>query len=111
MGITDSDGYLFFNKNQDIIAEQSIAGERWRTYQKYLIANAPYLFEKLKAAGKTLVWIMEERRMYSGNAQEKFGKFGADRIKSYVGYFNGKEFTVREIYSEIWSSISEKKLL
>ena len=49
--------------------------------------------------------------MYSGNAQEKFGKFGADRIKSYVGYFNGKEFTVREIYSEIWSSISEKKLL
>ena len=111
LGITDSDGYLFFNKNQDIIAEQSITGERWRTYQKYLIANAPYLFEKLKATGKTLVWIMEERRIYSGNAQEKFGKFGADRIKSYVGYFNGEEFTVREIYSEIWSSISEKELL
>ena len=111
LGITDSDGYLFFNRERDVVAEQSIAGEKWRTYQKYLVANAPYLFEKTKAAGKTLVWVMKERRMSSGNAQEKFGKFGADRLKSYVGYFNAGQFIVKEIHSEFWNSITENEFL
>lgn len=111
LGITDSDGYLFFNRERDIVAEQSIAGEKWRTYQKYLVANAPYLFEKMKAAGKTLVWVMKERRMSSGNAQEKFGKFGADRTKSYVGYFDAGQFAVKEIHSEFWNSIAENEFL
>ena len=75
------------------------------------IANAPYLFEKMKAAGKTLVWVMKERRMSSGNAQEKFGKFGADRLKSYVGYFNAGHFELKEIHSEFWNSITENEFL
>ena len=47
----------------------------------------------------------------TGNAQEKFGEFGADRDKSYIGYFDGDKFTVREIHSEIWSSEPKKKSL
>lgn len=107
LGITDSDGYLFFNREQNIVAEQSIAGEKWKTYQKYLIANAPNLFEKMNATGKTLVWVMKELRKDSGYAREKFGEFGAERAKSYIGYFSAGHFVIKEIYSEIWNSFSD----
>ena len=111
LGIVDSDGYLFFDNSRKVIAEHSIAGEKWRTYQNYVIVDRPVLFERLQRAGKRLVWIMRERRIRTGNAQEKFGEFGADRDKSYIGYFDGDKFTVREIHSEIWSSEPKKKSL
>ena len=105
--ITDSDGYLFYDKNRKIIAEHSIAGEKWRTYQNYVVLDRPLCLEKLKDAGKSLVWIMMERRLSSGNAQEKFGEFGADRIKNYIGYFDGGEFIVKEIHSDFWVNKEE----
>ena len=52
----------------------------------------------MQHTGQTLVWIMRERRIRTGNAQEKFGEFGADRVKSYIGYFDGDKFTVKEIF-------------
>jgi len=63
--------------------------------------------KKLKDARKSLVWIMMERRLVSGNAQEKFGEFGADRIKNYIGYFDGGKFIVKEIHSEFLANKSE----
>lgn len=111
LNIVDSDGYLFFDSSRRVIAEHNIAGEKWRTHQNYVIVDRSVLFEKLQRAGKSLVWIMRERRIRTGNAQEKFGEFGADRVKSYIGYFDGDKFTVKEIHSEIWSSEPKKKSL
>ena len=54
---------------------------------------------------------MMERRMNTGNAQERFGKFGVDRVKNYMGYFKAGQFMVKEIRSETWNSISGKELL
>lgn len=111
LNIVDSDGYLFFDNSRRVIAEYSIAGEKWRTYQDYVVVDRSILFERLQCAGKSLVWIMRERRIRTGNAQEKFGEFCADRDKSYVGYFDGDKFTVKEIHSEVWSSDPKKKSL
>ena len=107
IGITDSDGYLFYSMNRKVLAEHSIAGEKWRTYQNYVVLDRTMCLEKLKASGKALVWIMKEMRNVSGNAQEKFGEFGAERIKNYIGYFDGEEFIVKEIHSEFWKNKSE----
>ena len=107
LGITDSDGYLFYDKNRKVIAEHSLAGEKWGTYQNYVILDRSLCLEKLKEVGKSLVWIMMEIRRESGNAQEKFGKFGAERIKNYIGYFDGGEFVVKEIKSEFFVNKSE----
>ena len=41
LGIVDSDGYLFFDNSRKVIAEHSIAGEKWRTYQNYVIVDRP----------------------------------------------------------------------
>lgn len=101
----------FFDNSRKVIAEHSIAGEKWRTYQNYVVVDRSVLFEKMQRTGQTLVWIMRERRIRTGNAQEKFGAFGADRAKSYIGYFDGDKFTVKEIFSEVWSSEPNKKSL
>lgn len=108
MGIIDSDGYRFFDDSHKVIAEHSIAGEIWRTYQEYVVVDRSYLFEKLEKAGKALVWIMRERRLRTGNAEERFGEFGADRIKSYIGFHDADKFTVKEIRSEDWNYISKR---
>ena len=109
LGIIDSDGYLFFDNTRRIVAEYSIAGEKWRTYQQYVVADRHLLFERMRLTGQTLVWLMRERRIRAGNAKERFGEFGADRFKSYIGYFHEGKFAVKEIHSEVWSSESHKE--
>jgi len=104
LGIVDSDGYLFYDKNHKIIAEHSIAGEKWRTYQNYVILDRTMCLEKIKDAGKALVWIMSEIRSESANVQEKFGKFRAERRKNYISYFDSGEFVVKEIHSEFFTN-------
>ena len=71
-----------------------------RTYQDYLVIEKRRLLDKLSENGKTLVWIMEERRSESGISREKYGEFGAERLKCVVGYFGEDGFKVEEIRSE-----------
>lgn len=105
MGIVDSDGYLFTNNTKNVVAEYTVAGEKWRTYQSYLLVDRDILLERLQQQGQALVWIMRERRSHSGLAVERFGRFGVDRIKSYVGFFEDDSFVTKEIRSEILSNI------
>jgi hypothetical protein len=44
---------------------------------------------------------MKEYRREDGKSREKHGGFYADKEKSYIGYFNGSNFEVKEIYSRI----------
>lgn len=110
LDITDSDGYLFFDNSKRVVAEYSVAGERWRTYQSYLVVNRSLLLDRLQQTDQILVWLMRERRIRTGNAVEKLGDFGADRFKSYIGFFDGNNFSVKEIHSESWSSAPKKKI-
>ena len=100
VGIVDTDGYLFTSSKGEVIGEYTIAGEKWRTYQDYLVIEKRRLLDKLSQTGKTLVWIMEERRSESGISREKYGEFGAERLKCVVGYFGEDGFKVEEIRSE-----------
>ena len=100
LGIVDTDGYLYTSSNGEIIGEYTMAGEKWRTYQDYLMVNKRQLLDKLSQNGKTLVWIMEERRSESGISREKYGEFGVERLKCFVGYFEEDGFKVEEIRSE-----------
>lgn len=102
LGIVDSDGYRFFDNSCKVIAEHSISGEKWRTYQQYLLTDRPALFHKLEKIEMSLVWIMRERRVRSGNSKEQFGRFGAERLNSFVGFLNEGKFQVRKIATENW---------
>ncbi len=108
LGIKDTDGYVYFDSQKEVVAEYAIAGEKWGTYQSYLLINKTLLMENLEEKNKTLVWIMKERRSNSGMTLEKYGRFGVDRTKSFVGYYSKGKFTVKEIRSD-WDSYLPNK--
>lgn len=101
LGIVDSDGYIYWDSAQKIVAEYSIAGEQWRTYQSYLLVDKELLFSQLERHNKTLVWVIRERRSHSGMAIERHGEFGIDKIRGFVGFFDASRFTVKEIHSDV----------
>lgn len=104
LGINDSNGYLFFDKDKEVVAEFRINGENWKTYQQYLVVDKDKIIDKLKEIHKVLIWIMREYRRESGKSKEKFGDFYVEKGISYIGYFKNGEFIVDQIDSEMKSS-------
>lgn len=109
LDIIDSDNYLFFDKSGRTVAEYSIAGEKWETYQSCVVVDRDLLFERMRQSGQALVWLMRERRFESIKSKEKFGEFHAERERSYVGCFDQGRFSVKEIYSEAPSFESKQE--
>ena len=97
--ITDSDGYVFSDKNKRTMVEYSVAGEEWETYQTYLLADKQTLLNQLKKKGLSTIWIMRKRHYISRNASEKYEDFATDEIKSYIGYFKDSNLVVTEVKS------------
>lgn len=97
LGIVDTDGYLYFNKDKNVIAEYSIAGEKWRTSQQYVLVGAEDTLNSLNEKGYTLIWIMQELRRETANSQEKYGEFYAERRQYYIGYYDNNSFIVEKL--------------
>ena len=104
LGVIDSDGYMYWDRDKNIRTEYCIAGENWETQQKYLLVGKDYILDKLSKTGQSLVWIMKEMRRETGNAREKYGKFYAERSNSYIGYFEDGRFIYELLESEISST-------
>ena len=100
LGINDSNGYVFYDKNREIRAEYTIAGKRHHTYQEYLWVDRKEILSLLASKGKTLVWIMREYRRESGLAHEKWGSYAAKDVLS-IGYFKEDKFIVECLNKEI----------
>ena len=104
LGITNTDGYLFYNSKKQIKAANILMGENWRTEQKQLLVDSE-LLKKMEEMDKEIIWIMREYRRESGKSREKFGDFYAQKDNSYVGFYKGTEFiamkiTLREILND-----------
>lgn len=104
LGIVDSNGYLFYDNNKVIKAQYSISGDRWYTFQNYLLIEKKALLDVLQNSGKSLIWIMREYRREDGKSKELFGEFYADKDKSYIGYFENGSFVIKSINKEITHS-------
>lgn len=97
LDIYDSNGFLFYDKNKEVVAEFRINGDNWRTYQEYLVVDKDKIINKLEEAGKELIWVMSDHRKESGKSKEKFGDFYVDKAINYIGYFENGEFMVDQI--------------
>ena len=104
LGIVDTDGYLYFDKDNNIVSEYSIAGEKWRTTQEYVLLGRENTLQILEDSGLSLIWIMQEMRRETGNAKEKFGEFFAERRQYFIGYFKDEVFTVEKLIEEFTQS-------
>lgn len=98
LGISDSDGYQFFDNEKMIRAEYALSGEPWRTQQNNLLVDS-CIIEHLAHKGLSLVWIMKEVRRETRGACERFGDFYAEKVKTSIGYFEEKSFICTEIES------------
>jgi hypothetical protein len=86
LGIIDSDGYLYSDKNKVVRAKYCISGEIWGAKQNNLIVDKNLLLEKLTAENKALVWMMEALRLATSITKEKYGEFYAKKTSNYIGY-------------------------
>lgn len=113
LGIVDTDGYLYVDKDNNVIAEYSIAGEKWRTTQECVLVGEDNIIQKLCGNGLSLIWIMQELRCTTGYANERFGDFFAERRQYYIGYFKNGVFTVQKLITEFSNDCDkdESKLL
>ena len=96
LGITNTDGFEFYNMGKEIKAINVSVGERWHTQQEQLLTGKS-LIELAEKNGKQLVWIMREQRRESGKTREKFGDFYAEKDKSYCGFFRNGTFETHQI--------------
>ena len=94
--ITDTDGYLFCDRDKQIKAANILAGENRETQQRYLLVDKN-LLENVTQSGNTLLWIMREDRRENGKARERFGDFYEEKDRSYIGFFRNGEFVVIQI--------------
>lgn len=95
--ISNSDGYLFYNNENRVKAEYCIAGDKWRTYQDYLLVDKEDLLSKVEERGNKLLWIMREYRREDGKSKEKFGEFYAEKDYCSIGFFKNGKFIIRQI--------------
>lgn len=95
--INNSDGYLFYDNNKKVKAEYCITGEKWRTYQDYLLVDKEELLAKAEESGNKLLWIMREYRREDMKSREKFGDFYAEKDCCYVGFFKNGEIVTMQI--------------
>lgn len=99
--ITDTNGYIFYDDNKNIKAQYSVSGEKWRTAQNYLLVDKKELLDALQNCGKALLWILREYRREDGKASERYEEFYAEKDCSYIGFFKGGEFVIKQIDSRI----------
>lgn len=97
--ISNADGYLFYNEEKKVKAEYCITGEKWGTYQDYLIADKEELLNNVEKSGNTLIWIMRESRREDGKSKEKFGEFYVDKNCCHIGFFSKGKFVTIQISS------------
>ena len=97
LGIVDTDGYHYYNKYKNVVAEYQVLGEEFRNEQKMVLVELKKVIEKLYEKDLSLVWIMQELRRETINAQEKFGKFYAEDRRCFIGYYKGNDFVFEKL--------------
>lgn len=102
--ISNSDGYLFVNDENKVKAEYCIAGEKWRTYQDYLLVDKEEILCKVEESRNKLLWIMREYRREDGKSNEKFGEFYVEKDCCSIGFFKNGEFIIKQISAKQDSS-------
>lgn len=98
--ICNTDGYNYWDIDNNLKAEYSIIGEKWGEYQQYLLTDCSELLNRLDNNNRTVIWIMKEYRHESAKSNEKYGKFYAENTEVSIGYFEGDRFITKKIKSE-----------
>ena len=98
LDITDTDGLVYYDKNQKIMAEYILSGELLGTRQEYLLVDKDEIMNELSKRKKTILWIMRSLDKETLKAREKYGNFYAENNRVYIGYLLHGEFYIYKIF-------------
>lgn len=96
-GIAYGDGYSYFDKEGNVIARYSSAGQSWKTYQDTLMINSVALKRGLDEQGYKLFWLYRVYREPSAKARERYKKILRDTDKTYIVWIEGEEYKYKEL--------------
>jgi hypothetical protein len=89
LGITDGDGYEYFNREKEIKALYFNTGEAWRDSQSILCVDQEHLFSVLNRENKRIFWIVRLSRLPSIKTLEKGAKKDYRRDRNWIVWFEG----------------------
>ena len=99
LSINKGDGWNFYSNN-DLISFGSIAGVKWRDYQKILFVNKVKLLNSLDENKKRIFWSIRILREPSVKSRDKYDYF-IDKDVTYIVWLEGDTLNQVEIYSSI----------
>ena len=96
LNICNTNGEEFYNDLGEIVVLKTSIGVAWENHQKELLVGKSVL-NLLEKEGYSLVWILRELRRENTKAREKYGRFRANKDKSFTAYYTNGDFIVKPI--------------
>lgn len=106
LGIVDTDGRLYYDKNGNAVSEFISVGESWGNSQEYVVTGTDNL-KILGEKGLSLIWILQELRRETGTARERFGEFYTERRQYYIAYYKDGKLVIEKTGVELQSAKCE----
>ncbi|MDE6058785.1 MAG: hypothetical protein K2G44_01945 [Clostridia bacterium] len=98
LGISNTDGNLFYNSFNKIKAEYYSIGDSHAAEQQYLWVDKDELMREIEKDGNMLIWIMKIHRQESCLAREKFDGVCTDASQLFISYFKNDKFAIKKIF-------------
>lgn len=87
--ITEGDGWRYYNKDKQLVAFHSLAGQAYRNSQSLLYVNQDLLEQALDNHGYKMIWGVRILREPSMKARDKHDKFFPQRDTTWIVYEDG----------------------
>lgn len=84
--ITEGDGWRYYNKDKQLVAFHSLAGQDYRNSQSLLYVNQELLEQALDNHGYKMIWGVRILREPSMKARDKHDKFFPQRDTTWIVY-------------------------
>lgn len=94
--IEDGNGYLYYDKEEQIIAEYTVAGEKWYDAQNILKVDKNILYDKLMQRQEQLFWIVRVKREVSRKLSEKFNNNYIENDRIWVVFYINNKWEAYE---------------
>lgn len=89
LDITEGDGWRYYNKDKQLVAFHSLAGEAYRNSQSLLYINQDLLEQALDKHGYKMIWGVRILREPSMKVRDRHDKFFPQRDTSWIVYEDG----------------------
>lgn len=98
LNIVNTDGYHYFNKHHEVLAEYTIAEKTDGSTQKYVLAGKEDVQDLMEKNQLDMLWIMQETRKETETMRERLDvRFIAEHTYYYIAYQKRGKLVVEKL--------------